>query len=498
MKLSWSDDDTPPTLAINDVSADEGADSLTFTVSLSAISGQDVNLDYNTADGSAIAPDDYTAVSATLTIPAGSPNGNIAVTLIDDALSESSETFTINLSNPVNATIADNQGVGTITDNEVVLGVSHQETETGQSSNSATVTTSSILTASEGDLYIAAISSNANTAVNAVNGLGLNWALLSTQCAAGNKVGLEVWIGQGFPAGDGSVTAIFPANPANAVIIVSRYSGVDLSNPVIDVFSGNPTGVNGSCNSNSKSSIYLFNLTTATDGAIAYNAASATKNAQHSPGVNFTEHAEISQGNGNNQTMVAVQDKMVPLASNIVVDGSFDKTVEWAVIGLAINPANITIQAGASAVSSTGFNKRTKPNKSKMLPRKDSNETDKKMLTRKDSSETNETMMSGIKSVSGVQQIPQTIDLLPNYPNPFNSETRLEYAIQATTRVRIIIYNSRGQQVCKLVDEIQAAGYKTVTWNGEDGGGNMVSSGIYFYQLAVNGKILTRKMNLLK
>ncbi|MHA2282671.1 MAG: Calx-beta domain-containing protein, partial [Promethearchaeota archaeon] len=88
-----TDNDGVPSLSIDDVSTDEGADSLTFTVSLSAISGQDVNLDYNTTDGSAIAPDDYTATSATLTIPAGSPSGTIAVTIVDDALSESAETF---------------------------------------------------------------------------------------------------------------------------------------------------------------------------------------------------------------------------------------------------------------------------------------------------------------------------------------------------------------------------------------------------------------------
>jgi hypothetical protein len=76
------------------MTADEGAGTMSFTVSLSAISGQDVSVDYTTTDGTAITPDDYTATSGTLTIPAGSASGTIAVTIIDDLLSEGAETIT--------------------------------------------------------------------------------------------------------------------------------------------------------------------------------------------------------------------------------------------------------------------------------------------------------------------------------------------------------------------------------------------------------------------
>jgi hypothetical protein len=110
-----TDNDPPPSLSIDDVTADEGAGTMTFTVSLSATSGQAVNVDFATTDGSAVAPDDYTSTAGTLTIPADSLSGTITVPIIDDALSESAEIFTVDLSNPVNATLADSQGVGTIT-----------------------------------------------------------------------------------------------------------------------------------------------------------------------------------------------------------------------------------------------------------------------------------------------------------------------------------------------------------------------------------------------
>ncbi len=53
-----TDDDPTPSLSIDDVTADEGAGTMTFTISLSAVSGQAVSVDYTTTDGTAIAPDD--------------------------------------------------------------------------------------------------------------------------------------------------------------------------------------------------------------------------------------------------------------------------------------------------------------------------------------------------------------------------------------------------------------------------------------------------------
>ena len=77
-----------------------------FTVTLSAVSGRDVTVDYATANGSAAAGSDYTAANGMLTIAAGNPTGTVEVTtLTDDDSSESEETFTLTLSNPSNATL---------------------------------------------------------------------------------------------------------------------------------------------------------------------------------------------------------------------------------------------------------------------------------------------------------------------------------------------------------------------------------------------------------
>ena len=107
-----------PTLRIGDATAAEGGGSAVFTVTLSAASAQDVTVDYETSDGTARAGQDYTAATGTLTIAAGDTTGTIPVPLLNDDVVEEDETFTVTLSEAVNATIADGEGVGTITDDD--------------------------------------------------------------------------------------------------------------------------------------------------------------------------------------------------------------------------------------------------------------------------------------------------------------------------------------------------------------------------------------------
>ncbi|MEC5388368.1 Calx-beta domain-containing protein, partial [Uliginosibacterium sp. H3] len=112
------DNDPTPSLVINDVTVNEAAGTATFTVTLSAASGQVVTVNYATGGGTATAGSDYTAVSGTLTFAAGTTTQTITVPITNDLAIESSETFNVTLSGATNATIADNTGVGTITDND--------------------------------------------------------------------------------------------------------------------------------------------------------------------------------------------------------------------------------------------------------------------------------------------------------------------------------------------------------------------------------------------
>ncbi len=94
--------------------------------------------------------------------------------------------------------------------------------------------------------------------------------------------------------------------------------------------------------------------------------------------------------------------------------------------------------------------------------------------------------------------IPGRYQLYDNYPNPFNPTTTISYDLPKTTAVRLDIYNILGRHVQTLVDETQAAGHYDVTWEGKNGSGRTVSSGIYFYKLSTGDYTESKKMTLLK
>jgi ELWxxDGT repeat protein len=106
----------PPKISIGSVSHKEGNSGttpFTFTVSLSAASGAPATVAYATADGTATTADgDYTATNGTLTFQPGQTKQTVTVAVSGDTKYEASETFTVNLSGPVNATIAAGKGAG--------------------------------------------------------------------------------------------------------------------------------------------------------------------------------------------------------------------------------------------------------------------------------------------------------------------------------------------------------------------------------------------------
>ena len=108
--------DAMPALSITDaVPVAEGGEA-TFMVSLSPASSELVTVAYATQDGTAVAGSDYTAASGTLQFDPGMTSHTIRVAVLNDTAVEPTETFAVELSDPVRATLADGTGVGTITD----------------------------------------------------------------------------------------------------------------------------------------------------------------------------------------------------------------------------------------------------------------------------------------------------------------------------------------------------------------------------------------------
>jgi len=82
---------------------------------------------------------------------------------------------------------------------------------------------------------------------------------------------------------------------------------------------------------------------------------------------------------------------------------------------------------------------------------------------------------------------PDGYNLSQNYPNPFNPETTIGFNLPVNSNVTITIYNLLGQVILTLVSKEFNAGYQKVEWKGNDKNAVSVSSGIYFYELKVNG-----------
>ena len=330
--------------------------------------------------------------------------------------------------------------------------VVHEETVTGGSSASTTVATAANLTGASGHLYLAAISARANATATNVSGLGLTWTRVLTQCSGRNLTGVDLWMAQGAPAGNEVVTATLASAPNSAVIMVSRYSGVDAANPLGALISGNTAGGIGACSGGVDNAAYSFNLATSATGAMVYGAI-AVRNKTNTPGAGYTERGELMPG-GSSSAALAVQDQSFTTAGTVTFNGTPSGAVDWAVIALELKPQLALNKRGA-------------------------------MAERQNSP-------------------PADFTFEANYPNPFNPNTVIDFSLPVPANVRLNIYDAAGQLIRALVSSELAAGRYSEPWNGRDHFNRSVAAGAYLCQIIVeteDGKILftqTRRMTPLK
>jgi outer membrane protein assembly factor BamB/tetratricopeptide (TPR) repeat protein len=94
--------------------------------------------------------------------------------------------------------------------------------------------------------------------------------------------------------------------------------------------------------------------------------------------------------------------------------------------------------------------------------------------------------------------MPKEYTLMPNYPNPFNSETIIRFGLPGESEVEISIYNILGQRVRILNKGILTTGWHITSWNGTDDFGKSIGSGIYIIIMKSRNFYVTNKMMLLK
>ncbi len=97
-----------------------------------------------------------------------------------------------------------------------------------------------------------------------------------------------------------------------------------------------------------------------------------------------------------------------------------------------------------------------------------------------------------------VSEAPSLSRLLRNYPNPFNPQTRIQFALERDAHVTLRVFDVHGRAVRQLVDSYLSAGPRTVDWDGKDQRGLTLPSGAYFLRLEGGGKYVTRTVNLVK
>jgi hypothetical protein len=100
---------------------------------------------------------------------------------------------------------------------------------------------------------------------------------------------------------------------------------------------------------------------------------------------------------------------------------------------------------------------------------------------------------TGVAVVREGGGVPVSVSLLPNYPNPFNPSTRIQFGLPRQARVSLKIYDLLGRVVATLLDGTRQAGVYSIVFDG-----SRLPSGVYLYRLSTPGKELTRTMTLLK
>ena len=429
-------DIVPPTITISDVSVPEGNSGTTnavFTVSLSAASTQTITVDYATADGTAIAPGDYVPDSDQLSFAPGETSKPITVLVNGDVANESDETFVVDLSNPVNATIGDTQGEGTITNDDSGGGfttVSFQEGVNGYAGTEDTHLDSTAPSTSFGGVDRIEMDGSPDMSVI------LKWDISSIPAGSNvESVEISVFIRNGStvlydiyemlrPWQEGSATWNQFAAGQNWQIAGANGSQ-DRGTTALGVLTG-PRGAT--------------TLTLNAAGVAVVQ--SWVDNPSSNNGFVFLDYDEGSNG----LSFFSSERRDVEVRPQL--------TITYA------NGGTASIQAAKASPDG-------------LLPKMD-------------------------EDLFETEALPETVALNPNYPNPFRLETKIDYALPEQARVRMEIYNIRGQLVRVLIDGMQPAGYQSVRWDGRDDAGRPVASGVYFNRLWVDQQNLVGKIVLQK
>lgn len=93
---------------------------------------------------------------------------------------------------------------------------------------------------------------------------------------------------------------------------------------------------------------------------------------------------------------------------------------------------------------------------------------------------------------------PAKFELYQNYPNPFNPSTKINFSVQSQVAVKIRIFDVRGRQLTTLIDKVHSPGNYFIEWNGTSDSGEVMPSGVYFYEMLVGGNREAKRLVLIR
>lgn len=222
--------------------------------------------------------------------------------------------------------------------------VSHAETMTGEVSegpDTIVVSTAENMTAVDGDLYLAAMATKNVTQVLSVTGLGLTWVRVDSQAGWRSQTYAELWKAHGTTTGDGHVTATVTDFQAgnNVAMTVSRYSGVDASDPLGTVISVNAYGIDGDWTGGiygEDPMEYFVDIEITSSESVVY-AAMAHRNRIHIPEETFNVRADVLASTAGRAASVMVMDNGTPTS---VEENSLSVPKEFVLFQNYPNPFN--------------------------------------------------------------------------------------------------------------------------------------------------------------
>ncbi|MFC1760117.1 FlgD immunoglobulin-like domain containing protein [Candidatus Neomarinimicrobiota bacterium] len=103
-----------------------------------------------------------------------------------------------------------------------------------------------------------------------------------------------------------------------------------------------------------------------------------------------------------------------------------------------------------------------------------------------------------VLGISESSELPTVLNLISNFPNPFNPTTTIKYDISQASQVTVIIYDMLGNEIIQLDKGVKEAGEHFLKWQGVNDFGNRVSAGTYLYRIQADQFFQVKKMVLMK